>query len=1528
MRSSYQSANIPPVDLRNERFHKQLELVYSKEAECSLLYGKPLERDSSPHTDGSFSTARHSLTDLLVTKLIKGDIPDVIKVATDSLPVHGNKKQSCSQREHSRAQLTDTSNNKEITSETEKDTQNINDDNLIGEGNKRKANQPKKQQEDRAVTICPIKTAPTRLAIEGNLNGLGLHSIQAPVAFCSNLQDLPDRPVEHGGRVLKVESRRICELSPFTTSQHIIGIWEWRKKSVASSKLLASQSIGKALLERLQQEAQLRLMMAGDHKVILAPIHCPPSHASVVTWLLKNMATVREEKLKQERKSAPTNSNSLVDDLQLEERQKSDILSYNPDDSFLKDANQSSDTLEKNTCEIHSVKKSGENNSSISKADHSISNSLDDSSTLIDTDLELSCTTPTETPAPIVSPAEALTLSNPSAVTSPQDSHATPPSEGQVIQRKRKLKFEDNGSQSSSQENSISNPNILDEHFRKTKRRLVNFRNLNDKIELLVTTMSSTPVRRTSNDLFDPTCTPISSPQDVQDRSKQMIPTLGSEQVEKPAKKSQSMDKPTPVIKPVSTSTENLLKDNFLTSQTQRKFSNLGLTTAEVSQIEGPTPKNSFGFKVPQTHVQDAKALHKYQYVTTLSVELHIETRGDLKPDPEFDAIQAVFYSVLDDIPADQGRRNITGVILVDKDSWSNIAHRLESDKTSKDKSLSPGKINMLSAYPSELPSTSTFPHTSDNPTIPCRSQVPMCNPNLEKIKGEHPTTSPSLQSVSKPERGQALLEKCAVDDLEVTYVQDEMDIINTFTQLVSSFDPDILVGYEIQMLSWGYLLQRAAHLNVDLCSKIARVQDSKENNHFTSEKDEWGADHMSEIHVAGRIVLNLWRILRHEVALNVYSFESVAFHVLHRRIPLYSFRTLTKWYNNRTFLQRWRVFEHYTARVKGQLEIIDQLDLIGKTSEFARVFGIEFYDVLARGSQIRVESMMLRIAKPLNYVAVSPGVNQRARQRAPECIPLNLEPESKYYTSPVVVLDFQSLYPSIMIAYNYCFSTCLGRLDFLENAHEGPFEFGCTTLNVKPGTLKKIKEHVTVSPNGVAFLNSSVRKGVLPTMVEEILNTRLMVKKSMKAYKNDKILTRMLDARQLGLKLIANVTYGYTGASYSGRMPCIEVGDSIVRKARESLERAIELVRNTPKWGASVVYGDTDSMFIHLPGRSKEEAFKIGHEIADAVTAMFPKPMKLRFEKVYLPCVLQTKKRYVGFMYESADQKEPIFDAKGIETVRRDSCSAVSKILERSIKVLFSTHDLSRVRAYVTRQLHKLLEGKVGLLDLIFAKEFRGTMGYKPGACVPALEIARKRLRIDRRSEPRVGERVPYVIIHGSPGLPLIQLVREPWELVTDTTLRLNANYYITKQILPPLDRLFALIGINVFKWYSVMPKVVRVGHLMGTAQSTAKQGTISQFFATTNCPVCEIQTKKSICDNCRRDPQLVVWTLTAKIHDWDRTYNKLTQVCHTCQGIQEGEQSCVSLDCPILFRRNLAKMDLSRSDNLQQTLNKYLQF
>ena len=91
-------------------------------------------------------------------------------------------------------------------------------------------------------------------------------------------------------------------------------------------------------------------------------------------------------------------------------------------------------------------------------------------------------------------------------------------------------------------------------------------------------------------------------------------------------------------------------------------------------------------------------------------------------------------------------------------------------------------------------------------------------------------------------------------------------------------------------------------------------------------------------------------------------------------------------------------------------------------------------------------------------------------------------------------------------------------------------------------------------------------------------------------------------------------------------------------------------------------------------------------------------------------------------------------------------------------------------------------------------------------------LLCCRNRLKKDRGSEPRVGERVPYVIVFGTPGLPLIQLVREPQALLADPSLRLNATYYITKAILPPLHRAFSLMGVDVFSWYSDLPRIVRI--------------------------------------------------------------------------------------------------------------------
>ncbi|KAJ1724305.1 DNA polymerase zeta, partial [Coemansia erecta] len=464
------------------------------------------------------------------------------------------------------------------------------------------------------------------------------------------------------------------------------------------------------------------------------------------------------------------------------------------------------------------------------------------------------------------------------------------------------------------------------------------------------------------------------------------------------------------------------------------------------------------------------------------------------------------------------------------------------------------------------------------------------------------------------------------------------------------------------------------------------------------------------------------------EFSLTSYTFENIVRHVLGETSPHYSLDRIASWLENGSAVMRIRGLRYIVYRAKASIRILDRTGVITRAAELAKVIGIDFNAVLTRGSQFRVESLMARIAHPEQFILPSPSREQVAQQRAAECLPLVLEPQSSYYTDPVVVLDFQSLYPSVMIAYNYCYSTCLGSLEDIAAGPEAAgthdhsrHRLGVSSLDLPPGLLNALKEHITVSPNGVAFVKPSVRRGLLGRMLQELLESRIVIRDAMKRWGSDNaVLCKKLDAWQLGLKLIANVTYGYAGASFSGRMPCVDIADAIVQSGRETLESAIRFIHSKhAQWGARVVYGDTDSMFVHLSGQSRESAFRIGQEIAEAITRMNPAPIKLKFEKVYQPCVLLSKKRYAGWMFTSPEQTEPLLDAKGLELVRRDGCLVTQRVLEGTMDVLFRTNDLSLVKSYVTGEITRIMRGELSLQEFIIAKEVR--LGTYSGRVLPA---------------------------------------------------------------------------------------------------------------------------------------------------------------------------------------------------------------
>lgn len=331
---------------------------------------------------------------------------------------------------------------------------------------------------------------------------------------------------------------------------------------------------------------------------------------------------------------------------------------------------------------------------------------------------------------------------------------------------------------------------------------------------------------------------------------------------------------------------------------------------------------------------------------------------------------------------------------------------------------------------------------------------------------------------------------------------------------------------------------------------------------------------------------------------------QAVVSSVLGRRIPYHDMIRLCQWYGHDRGRERWRVLNHMLVEATASLLLLDALDIIGRAGEAARLSGVEFSQSFPgiRGSQYKVEGVLLRALKSLHssergskkgrpvrnassaqpslsadtrsqsqspwkarrmaqyqkasdekpthdlsdraYFFFSPSLDDTNRQEALEVQALTLEPESGHIEDPVVVCDFTALYPSLIIAYNLCFSTCAGQLEYHSTRGAMAIE-GKTTGKVGPMTYAEdrtatcLKHHVKaphsdglmrsrvyVSPSRSIFVSESVVKGVLPQILDEMLSTRAMLKKAAKQYKRSvhnlsPAILRQLEARQLALKYV-----------------------------------------------------------------------------------------------------------------------------------------------------------------------------------------------------------------------------------------------------------------------------------------------------------------------------------------------------------------------------------------------------------------------
>lgn len=737
------------------------------------------------------------------------------------------------------------------------------------------------------------------------------------------------------------------------------------------------------------------------------------------------------------------------------------------------------------------------------------------------------------------------------------------------------------------------------------------------------------------------------------------------------------------------------------------------------------------------------------------------------------------------------------------------------------------------------------------------------------------------------------------------------------------------------------------------------------------------------------------WKLIAEEVKHSNASYlPAMVSTVLGKRMPYHDDLILTQWYAFDSGRERWRTIHYRLSQSVACLLMLDALDIVGRAGEAARLSGVEFSQSFPgiRGSQYKVEGVLLRALKSIqsdergakkgamrttgdkhslsseshsqtqspwkvrrgidskekaavspihnvsdrSYFFYSPGVNDTNNQEALECQALTLEPESSIQHSPVVVCDFTALYPSLVIAYNLCYSTCAGKLDYHSTRGEmrregrttgklGPFLYAeSRTATVLSHHVKSImdankqaiptqdddkyqKDRAYVAPTGTIYVSESVLRGVLPQVLDEMLSTRAMLKKAAKQYKKSvpnlsPAVLRQLEARQLALKYVANVTYGYTSATFSGRCAMPLLADTIVECGRRTLTNAMNLAN---KWGqeqggrwygAEVVYGDTDSVFVKLPGRTVKEAFDFGEQFCGAVTASNPPPVQLKLEKVYLGSMLQTKKKYCGMKFESKDQRKPTFEAKGIETIRKDQCALTQKVLRNALVTLFR-NGIDAVKSYLYRQWALILGGKLPVSDFILTGRVRSK--YRGGRVGPVQAVLARRLaEADPGRVVRHKERIAYCIV-ATPGLTfrLRDCVLTPMELLEQwDAYTIHSTYYIAKHVNAALQRCLGLepYGIDVNSWFESCPKPRKRVHHWPVTRS-GNHAMISQYFGSDICSLCGKKCKAQgssravVCSECRRDYAKAATEAMNRLNRSQKESKEIATMCRTCNGCFE---------------------------------------
>jgi DNA polymerase elongation subunit (family B) len=526
---------------------------------------------------------------------------------------------------------------------------------------------------------------------------------------------------------------------------------------------------------------------------------------------------------------------------------------------------------------------------------------------------------------------------------------------------------------------------------------------------------------------------------------------------------------------------------------------------------------------------------------------------------------------------------------------------------------------------------------------------------------------------------------------------------------------------------------------------------------------------------------------------------------------------------------------------------LINKVDTITGFIEMSRICSVPMNFLVMRGQGIKLTSYIAKKCREKRTLmpVIEKGNLDEGYEGA-----IVLDPKCDLYLdNPVACVDYASLYPSSMISENLSHDSKVWTKEYDlagnlvgetgEKDENGEFIYDNLSdyeyVNVEYDTYRYVRKTPTSAAEKVIngrkicrFAQFPQGKAIMPSVLEELLKARKTTRKLI-PQETDEFMKNVLDKRQIAYKLTANSLYGQCGAKTStfyekDIAACTTAtGRLLLTYAKKIIEKCYgDAEVETKNYGkvvtkAEYIYGDTDSVFFTFnlqkldgtPIRGKE-ALEITIEIAQQAghlaSSFLKGPHDLEYEKTFMPFCLLSKKRYVGMLYEH-DPNKGKRKEMGIVLKRRDNAPIVKDIYGGIIDILMKEQDVQKAIDFLKSCLQNIVDEKYPIEKLIISKSLRS--GYKNPKSIAHKVLSDRMTARDPGNKPSSGDRIPFVYINTTDKKALQGEKIETPTYIMENNLKIDYSFYITNQIMKPVQQVFALVLEKIWEMQKKAGKI-----------------------------------------------------------------------------------------------------------------------